>query len=205
MKILTISDDDKIYQQNDVLDHLLEIELSHDVVICTPNWTSTEFDVQFNGSGISLYNRNTMKYDKYSNFTFFPRMKMTIPNGLFPNIKCKIPGLYIIQEEYTSFDGIEIPSKQILVNNSNFTLAAIDMNYIYQHTSQYTLKEYNREIFIKYAMSKYTAVHIPPNQNVIDITFLKTFIGEYSDLFNQLYIIRSDYIYNNFPNLGGFK
>ena len=207
MKIITIDDNDQKIQSSDIVQDLIEIDLSQDVVVCTPNSEDTQFnDVTFNGSGISAFNRFNIKYDKYSNFMFCPRLKMSIPNGLYPTYTCKIPGLFVIKTDLTDFDGIEVNSPaHLLDKNPNLTYVASTMNYKCITKFEFTLHEYNRDMFIKYANEKFNSIQLMAQNNLIDIMFLKTFIGVESMLYNNFYIIRSTYIYNNFPNFGGFK
>ena len=207
MKIITIDDNDQKIQSSDIVQDLIEIDLSQDVVVCTPNSEDTQFnDVTFNGSGISAFNRFNIKYDKYANFTFCPRLKMSIPNGLYPNYLSKIPGLFVIKTDPTEFEGIEVNTpSHLLDKNPNMTCMASTMNYKCITKIEFTLHEYNRDMFIKYANEKFNSIQLVAQNNLVDVMFLKTFIGVESVLYNSFYIIRSSYIYNNFPNFGGFN
>lgn len=189
------------------LDDIFDINLEQDIVFCTPSIIDGEelMDIKFNGYGFDLYNPFTLNLDKFNNFEFFSRIKLTIPNGLKIFIKSSIPGLSCISEKYDIYDGIILPQTTLIDDFSNLTWYTNQINYQFYNKSQFTLKEFNRELFIKHSSTNYkSTIKIPPNNKILELYFVETFIGRTAPR-NELYLIHSDYIYNNFPDLGGFK
>lgn len=186
-----------------------EIDLNSDVVICTPSVNNHEepYDVKFNGYGFSVYNKFVLRLSPQYTFDFFSRVKMTIPNGLKLNISSAIPGLHCVRENYDIYEGINLDEEGSKLNQLNLKFYTNNRNYTFYNKMEYVLKDYNKDEFNKVAKEKYaTSIRIPEWENVINIEFVKTFIGlSNTPPLNEVYLIHSDYIYSNLPNLGGDK
>lgn len=207
MKIINIFADNT-YSSSD-LDGLFEIDLNSDVVICTPSLDKENpfEEVEFNGYGFSLYNFFTVRLNKDYNFDYFCRLKMSIPRGLKFTPQCTIPGLYCIQNSFEITPGIEIKNTHPIETISDLVFYANGVDYNFYNKLNFILKDYNKEIFIKHANKVFNNnIQIPPKTNIMNIDFVQTFIGnKNSSYYNEIYLIHSDYIYNNFPNFGGNK
>ena len=82
------------------------------------------------------------------------------------------------------------------------------IDYIYVDYIKLIFREYNRQLFLKEISKLYkNSTKLPPFSLIADMYFVQTFIGNNicSQIGGEVYLIHSDYIFNNFPNFGGFK
>lgn len=201
----------------ELIDSVCQINLSRDIVISTPTYNNDKSSCKFNGYGFNIFNSYTMDSDKYNTFIVSPLIKLTIPNGLKPVIDSKINGLYISENIYKSYEGVIIKSEdvsEILMNNTSdndFNKLEVYTNtidYIYVDYIKLIFREYNRQLFLKEISKLYkNSTKLPPFSLIADMYFVQTFIGNNicSQIGGEVYLIHSDYIFNNFPNFGGFK
>lgn len=208
MKEIFISDNGQLLNSTETIGDF-EIDLNSDVVICTPsvNNHTEPYDVKFNGYGFSVYNKFVLRLSPQYTFDFFSRVKMTIPNGLKLNISSAIPGLHCVRENYDIYEGINLDEEGSKLNQLNLKFYTNNRNYTFYNKMEYVLKDYNKDEFNKVAKEKYaTSIRIPEWENVINIDLIKTFIGlSGTPPLNEVYLIHSDYIYSNLPDLGGNK
>lgn len=213
MKEIFISKDNKYNQKETELavNELEEIDLTKDGVICVPSIDLDEnpnlLEVEFNGYGFNLYNAFNLRLSKNYNFEFIPRVRLCIPNGLKLEVKSLIPGINCVQSNYDCLQGIILKDYQIIPNLNNLIFYANECDYQFYNKCEFILKEYDRDLFIKYSQTEFnTTTRININTPIIHFDFLTTFIGNgYNPKYNEIYIIHSDYIYSNLPDLGGFK
>lgn len=218
MKELFFDEKNKLNSKlnKELIDSVCQINLSRDVVICTPTCNeNNKSSCHFNGYGFNIFNSYNMDSDKYNTFTISPLIKFTIPNGLKPIIESKINGLFISESNYKSFEGVIIDSDDIadVLNKENTDFDKLELytntiDYTYIDYVQLIFREYNRELFLKEISKLYkNSTKIPPMSLIADIYFVQTFIGNNitSQIGGEVYLIHCDYIFNNFPNFGGFK
>lgn len=211
MKEIFISSDNKYdaRQSELAVNDLQEIDLTKDVIICCPSIEeeSNILEIEFSGYQFKLNNMYNIRLSRDCNFEFNARIKLCVPNGLKLTSECIIPGLYCIQNQYETTSGVILKDYQIIPTLNNLILYANNNDYTFYNKVNFILKEYNRDMFTKYAMNKFkTTTRIDANTPIIEIYFITTFIGDgYNPKYNQVYIIHSDYIYRNLPDLGGFK
>ena len=220
MKELFFDEKNKLNSKlnNELIDSVCQINLSRDVVICTPTCNeNNKSTCHFNGYGFNIFNSYNMDSDKYNSFTVSPLIKFTIPNGLKPVIDSKINGLFISETNYKSFEGVIIDNEYISekiandVKDSDFDKLELYTNtidYTYIDYVQLIFREYNRELFLKEISKLYkNSTKLPPFSLIADMYFVQTFIGNNicSQIGGEVYLIHCDYIFNNFPDFGGFK
>lgn len=184
-----------------------EINLSSDVVICTPSFKDEKHDIKFNGHGFSLYNAAALRFNNKNDIVYFSRTKMTVPNGLDLQFSSQIPGLFQFALEKEIYEGIEFTEEIKTEFTDTIVWYSNDINYQFYNKLIFTLKEYDRELFTTYSNKNFKSnIKIPENSLILNLNFINTFIGlEKSTRLNEIYIIHSDYIYHNFPNMGGFN
>ena len=214
MKEIFISKENKYDAHESALavNELEEINLNTDVILCSPSIDKDEDelpfnDIEFNGYGFNIKTFYNLRLSKTYTFDFVPRLRMCIPNGLKPVISCLIPGLSCIHSNYTTLQGVILKDYRLLPNIDNLIAYANDGNFTFYNKCEFILKEYNRELFLKYSTETFkTSTRLNKNSSLVDIEFLCTFTGNgFNPTYNEIYIIHSDYIYANIPDLGGFK
>lgn len=213
MKEIFISKENQYDPQESALavNDLEEINLNKDIIISTPSIDKEDQsffnDVDFNGYGFNIKNCYNLRLSKSYTFEFVPRVRLCIPNGLKLIITSLIPGLACIHSNYNTLQGIILKDYRLLPNLDNLIAYADDINFTFYNKCEFILKEYDRDLFLKYSLDAYkTSTRLNINSNVVSMEFLCTFIGNgFNPQYNDVYIIHSDYIYNNIPDLGGFK
>lgn len=188
---------------SDIIEQLCAVELTQDVVIVTPYFEETDDDIVYEFDDFCLKNRNTIRPDRNSIYRFFPRIKISLPFGLCLQTYSKIPGLMIAQQSIEKIRGIELDeitlSKEI--SDINLSITAIKGEYTLYNKFIYNLKEYDRESFFNH-LGEYRkgGLKIPERLNILGLNIIESFIGGERRFYNELYIIRSDYIFQRFPN-----
>lgn len=199
MKFITIDDRNKATV--DTISELCQINLIKDIVICYPFSEESEPDINFEVDEFTLYNRNQLQPNVNGLYTFFPRIKIMVPDGLRITEYCKFPGISIISKNIDKYKGIQLNTKLALSNLDIELFAEIGKYNIY-HKLEYIISEFNRELFLKGMKNRGVGMRIPPNSPLLGLYFVQTFQGGISETFNEIYIIRSNYLYKTFPNFG---
>lgn len=204
MKYININDDDKTYK-TDIVEQLCEIDLSKDVIICYPNRDNGEIydDIVFGTDKFNLYNVFTLPLLDSEEFQFYPRIRICAPDGLILHFESKIPGIHIVEKNIEQIKGFEI--------NQNLELNNLTLNIISSNNKSYNLyskfifylKEYHRKRFLEF-INKSKSPHnkILNYNHILDMYFGYSFLGQIEYNFNEIYLIQSNYIYFNLPNLG---
>lgn len=191
--------------KSDIVGDLCQIDLTRDIVICSPSVKMGEIeDVSFDVDEFNIYNRNDIKYDTSNNYIFFPRMKVMVPDGLKISAYCKMQGMCIVNHTIDKYKGIEL-DVSLPYDNLHLTLAAIKGKYNIYYRFEYIMNEFNRELFLRGTKTRGAGLRIPTNTNILSMHFHTVFQGGHTFDFNEVYIIRSDYLYDTFPNFGGQK
>ncbi len=196
MKMITIKDDDSI--TTDLVEKLCLIELTQDAVLVVPHIEDKnilDFSHQF-----LLKNTNNIKPNNKNIYHFYPKLKMALPIGIYPNFETKIPGMNILQKKQTTLDGIELYADIPCSDDVDLKISAIKGEYIYYKDLNFYLNVFNRELFLNHIGLR-SGLLIKEQYDIISLNLIKNFIGLENNAINELYIIKSNYIYERFPNL----
>lgn len=192
MQILKINSEGIEYNSSKI-EKLASIDLSTDTLIIVPE---TFYNVKYNNFTFKMQAEQDIYPDKQGRYIYYPRIKVSLPHGMKMLIQNKILGLSIIQEKKEEIEGysldIKLPLTDININTSD-----VLGEYTYGKNFQFYLKEYSRDFIIKSLGSR---LFIPKEMTIVEMFLVPSFIGrkEYFK-YNEMIIIESDYIYNNFP------
>lgn len=200
MKEIILHDDGEV--SSDIVEELCNIELTQDIILVTPYDPDFEY-INYNVDDFHLYNHNDLRPDKYNNYTYYPLLKMCLPEGLKPLYNCEIFGTTIINDHLEKIKGIELQINVPNLQNMKLELSAIRGSYSIYNKHEIVIKEYNRALFLQYLGSTRGGLKIPKGNCMLSLFFIETFIGGEKPYYNDIYLIRSNYLYKQFPNFGG--
>lgn len=199
MKTIVINEHDNI--STDIVEEICNIDLTQDVVISMPMWRAgRKKDIDVDIDMFTLRNYTDLKPGEDRTYTFFPRMKMTLPKGLIPNFNTKIHGLQISEISTTKVEGVEVnhvfdvPEKQI-------DISAIHGTYTIYTKFVFQMKEYHRSIFSR---NKFVGFRIPMDTDIINMYLTAHFfgIGTFKpESYREIYLIYNDKTYQSLPDL----
>lgn len=200
MKEIIIDNEGNV--SSDIVDELCNIELTQDVILVTP-YTEDFNHIEYAVDDFNLFNKHDIRPDKHNNYTFYPLVKMCLPEGLKPIHKCEIFGTTIINERIEKLAGVEVDMTIPNLHDLKLEVSAIRGSYSIYNQHEVVIKEYNREQFLKYLGSTRGGLKIPKGNCILSMFFIETFVGGERPYYNEIYLIRSDYLYKQFPNFGG--
>jgi len=189
---------------NNIVDKLAAIDLTADVVICfNPitldgninkilSYDIDQFVIRSHESYRAIASNTVLTYRTY------PRVKISLPNGLFPDFSSIIKGTAIRNITFNKVQGIEL-NEQLTVSDPNIekiNICAERGRYSFYDNIEIGFGVYDQQIF---ANNKFTSNHIPINFPMCNLRLLPHFIGKEYNL-NNIYVICSKYIYSRLPN-----
>ncbi len=187
-----------------LVEQLANIDLLTDVVICfNPLQANNTFhrvvsdDIdQFAISNHEAYKSIAMHSTLV--FNTFPRVKISLPNGLVPDFTPMISGLNIRNIEFDKMQGIEL-DQSLEIPNVQVDLKAETGRYSFYHNIKISYSVFDQALFSK---NKMIGNSIPINTNLCNLRLLPHFLGvNLCDVkLNNIYIICSKYIYSRLPN-----
>ena len=186
----------------DLQTELCNIELTQDIIICCPYSAPTApLDIEYDVDDFIMRSRNDLRPDRDNTYMFYPRAKIIVPNGLYLQTNCCIPGMHMIHKDIEKIRGIEL-NMELPHNESNikFEISAVKGEYTFYKKMVFYLKEFNRDMFLKGIGNRHGGIRIPNDINIMTMYFVETFVGGERPYFNEVYIIRSDYLYSRFPD-----
>ena len=199
MKYIIVEEND---MTSDIVEDLCSIELTQDAVIVCPLHEEMDDDFAFETDDFILRNRKALTPDRNNIYTFYPRMKMSLPVGLTMSTYCRIPGLAITQQTVDKTRGMEFENWEPFDGKDplklNFT--ALKGEYTLYSNMTYYLKEFNRQAFLNHLGTRHSGIRIRERSDILGMLINECFLGGPRNFFNELYIIRSDYIYKRFPD-----
>ena len=186
----------------DVTAELCNIELTQDIIICCPySDPLNPNDIQYDVDDFIMKTRSDLRPDRDNTYMFYPRAKITVPNGLYLQTNCVIPGMNIIHKDIEKIRGVELnvelPASK---DQMQIEISAVKGEYTYYKKLVYYLKEFNREMFLGGIGNRHGGIRVPNDINIMTMYFVETFVGGARPFFNEVYIIRSDYLYSRFPD-----
>lgn len=188
------------------VDRLAQIDLTQDVVISF-NPLKTDGNI----SRIVSYDidqfviRNHEAYHSIANnniltFVSYPRIKLSLPNGLYPDFNTTIKGLRIRNVTFKKLQGIEFnePS-QVLECGSllNIKFNADCKEYSFYDDFEITYEVYDSKLFNE---NSFKGNVLPVDQKLCNLRLVPHFTGCIIKPLADLYIICSKYIYSRLPN-----
>jgi len=187
-----------------IVDKLAAIDLTKDVVICfnpinhdgkinrIVSYDIDQFVINSHESYRAIAANTVLTYQTY------PRIKISLPNGLFPDFSSIIKGTIIRNVSFNKIQGIELNEKlEVKDDNVNFIeINAERGRYSFYDKIEIGFSIYDQQLF---ASNKFTSNHIPINYAMCNLRLLPHFIGANYNL-NNIYIICSKYIYSRLPN-----
>ena len=191
---------------SDIVGELCKIDLTTDVVISCPYWDKNYDDISYDIDQFILFNRHDIKSNTNDNYTFYPRIKYTLPEGLISQFSCRIPGISIIQRTFTKYKGIQLVDNKMITDDLIIDMTAIEGSYNIYYKTEFILTEFDRNLFLKNKNLKNRVnIKIFEHTDVLDMYLVESFIGRKTRSLGEIYLIRSNYIYDNFPNFGDCK
>lgn len=201
MKSIVISDSGSV--TSDIVDAVCNIDMTRDVVICCPHWkTGRKKDADLDVDSFVFRNYTDLRPNDERVYTFYPRVKMSVPKGLKPsfNITSQIQGLHITENSVTKIEGVELNSTWI-EDEFPINVMGITGTYTLYTKFIFQLKEYQRALFSK---NKFVGFRIPLDTNIINMYLMAHFFGENTfnpGFYGEVYLIYSNNAYQNFPNM----
>jgi len=201
IKQITIHPEDRI--DTNMVDDLSEIDLIKDAIICCKysnelNKMSKQevfFDIdQFTVNSLEV--NRPKKHPTKILYDFFPRIKITLPNGIFPQYSCILPGLKINNFKYEKQTGIEFEQEIKLIDRI-INIKGEKGRYSLYGSPSFELIENDHIKFT--SENNFMGFRIPIGQQIFSLRLLWQFIGQNTDLKN-IYLICSSYIYDRLPN-----
>lgn len=186
---------------NDVIDKLARIDLTKDAVICF-NPVRKDGDV----SRVVSYDIDQFvikTHEQYKalpqnsilTFKTFPRVKISLPNGLFPDFSSLIKGLHIRNVSFDKLQGIEL-NQSLDTSDIKVDFTAEKGRYSFYHNIEINYGVFDHTLF---KQNKFTGNYLPPNTPLCNLRLLPHFIGTELNL-NNIYVICSKYIHSRLPN-----
>lgn len=186
-----------------VIDELARIDLTKDVIICYNPETKDKIEpekklIKYNIDEFTLYSHEQYKsiaVNSILTFRTFPRLKLILPNGLFPEFKSLLPGINVRNVTYNKIEGVEL-NQSLQIDDLHIDITAIKGTYSYYDLFDITYGVYDQQLF---GQNKFTGNAIPNYTKVCNLRLIPHFIGNNIKL-NNIYIICSKYIHSRLPN-----
>lgn len=201
IKQITIYPEDRI--DTNMVEDLAEIDLTKDVVICC------KFSKDLNKIGKQEVNFNVdqfiintieinrpKKHPSKIIYNSYPRIKMTLPNGLFPQFSCILSGLQINNYKSEKKAGIEF-KQEIKLIDKLINIKGEKGRYSLYGTPSFELVETDHIRFT--SENNFMGFRIPLGEELFSLRLLHQFIGQAVDLGN-IYLICSSYIHDRLPD-----
>lgn len=190
----------------ELVEELARIDLTKDIVICYNPLNvndGKEFKklVTYNVDEFILHTHEQyMCQSIHSNLIYntFPRVKMILPNGLFPSFECVIPGLKIRNTLFDKIEGIEL-NQQLEIDDLQIDVTAAKGSYAFYDNIKISYQTYDHALF---ARNKFKGNYIPTETGLCSLRLIPHFIGMNLNEFklNNIYVICSKYIHSRLPN-----
>ncbi len=202
---INIDRDNKI--TTNIVDELSEIDLTKDAVIVFQHKDFKDHNkkiVEYNVDEFLINSAENMRPLGGAagvhniNFDFFPRVKMSLPNGLFPQFRCLIPGVGIKNSTLDKIQGVEL-NEELKIGDAVINVTGIKGLYSSYSDIAIRFEQFDHKLFTNDA--KFMGHRIPIGEPVIGMRLLPHFIGDWKSMgFRNLYAICGSYIHDRFPN-----
>lgn len=188
-----------------IVDELSEIDLTKDVLIVfkPANFNKTDIEaIEYNVDEFIINSIEDIRpagHGKTVKFNIFPRIKMTLPNGLFPNFRCLIPGLGIRYDRLEKIQGVEL-TERLTLGDKIVDIKGVKGLYSAYSEMAIELEQFDHQLFSE--DRRFMGHRIPANTQVLGLRLMPHFIGEWSKMdWRNMYMICSSYLHDRFPNL----
>jgi hypothetical protein len=123
---------------------------------------------------------------------------MTLPNGLFPNFRCLVPGLGIRYDRIDKIQGIEL-EEELRLGDKIVNLKGIKGLYSSYSNIAVELEQFDHKLFSD--DRRFMGHRIPSNTPILGLRLMPHFIGEWTTMnWRNMYMICSSYLHERFPN-----
>jgi len=194
------------FSSMEIVDRLAKIDLTRDVVICYNPMTKDGKSSRVISHDIDQFvisNHEQYKTSAINNiltYKTFPRVKISLPNGLFPDFSSSIKGLSIRNIAFDKMEGIELDETLELQNAElDLGISAEHGRYSFYHNFEISYGVFDQQL---YSLNKFTGNYLPIGTRLCNLRLLPHFIGMSLGQMelNNIYIICSKYIYSRLPN-----
>jgi len=202
--IYEIIDHPEIKPQFDIVEQLARIDLTKDVVICFNPLHGTgdvKRVVSYDVDQFAIKTHEALRSKAAHTiltYKFYPRIKLSLPSGLYPNFSSAVNGLQINHQTYKKMQGIEL-EETLKLDTINIDFAAETGRYAFYEKFEFSYGVFDPPLF---GANQFKGNHIPLNTNMCYLRLIPHFIGtHFSDMkLNNIYIICSKYIHTRLPD-----
>lgn len=190
----------------ELVEKLARIDLTRDIVICynplnVNDGKAFKKIVTYNVDEFVMHTHEQYKCQSiHSNLLYntFPRVKLILPNGLFPAFECIVSGLKISTVQFDKVEGIELKQK-LEIDDIQIDITAVKGSYAFYDNLKITYRTHDHASF---ARNKFKGNYLPVELGICNLRLIPHFIGMNTNEFklNNIYVICSKYIHSRLPN-----